>query len=447
MPSRKNTAELENRIAALEKELAESQACLDIFGVSAPAGLGIFDRDCRYVRLNQTLADFANRSIAEHIGNKPSDLLPGQLAGEIETVVQKILATGKAELNKRFIGSIPGGCGPDRHWLATLTPLRTSLGEIRGVGVIVVEETNLQQLRQSLSQQEALQVALLETIPARIFMKDCAGSYVYCNDIFVADVGLTKDEIIGKTDFDLFRPEMAERYRQADLQVISSGLPQEFEYQFEKNGREYFVLVRKTPFRNTAGNILGILGMFHDLTDEKQTERQLRIADHALEATLAGIAIADPVGRLTYVNRAFLKMWGFEREEEALGRSSSGFWDDHSESRQIMEKLQANGDFQGELTGRRLDGTTVHTLLAANLINDVNGRPLCIIGSFVDITARKAAERKLRDSEEQLRQIAEHIDDALWIIDKGKDKMLYVSPAYEKIWGLSRESLYRDARA
>lgn len=447
MPPNKTRAELEQRIAELEKKLAESQACVDFFGVDAPAGLVIFDQDCRYVRLNQYLARLANLSIAEHIGKKPGDLLPPELAAQIEADVQKIMATGEPMLNQGFTCALPGDPEPLRHWLSSIFPLRNATGTVTGVGSIVVEETSLQLLRESLNQQETLHLALLENIPARIFMKDCAGTYLYCNDVFAADVGLTKAEIIGKSDLDIFRPEMAERYRQADLQVISSGQVHEFEYQFGKDHREYFINVRKTPFRDSEGNILGILGIFQDLSDKRLTERQLFIADHALATTLAGIAISDPSGILTYANPAFLKMWGFDNAEEVLGRPAVEFWADPSISRQVTKELHDKGQWQGEMNGLKKDGTTFPSLLAANMVTDPAGNHVCMVGSFIDISARKAAEKKLLESEEQLRQITDNIDDVVWIIDIAGRQLLYISPAYEKIWGQPREALYRDPEA
>jgi PAS domain S-box-containing protein len=444
MASNTTRAELERRTAELEEKLAESQPCLDFFGVDAPAGLVIFDQDCRYVQINQYLARFANLSTAEHIGKKPSELLPPPLAAHLEANIRKILATGEPQLNQSFTLALPGDAEPLRSWLTSRFPLRNAAGSITGVGLVVVEETSLQQLRKSLNQHETLHLALLENIPARIFMKDCAGAYIYCNDIFAADVGIAKAEIVGKNDFDIFRPDMAERYRQADLQVISSGQGNEFEYQFEKDNREYFINVRKTPFRDSEGNILGILGFFDDLSEKRRTERQLFIADHALAATLAGIAIADPAGVLTFANPAFMKMWGCDHAEEVLGRSATEFWTNPSLSGEVIKALHEHGQWQGEMRGLRKDGTSFPTLLAANTVTDPAGNRICMIGSFIDISARKAAENKLLESEEQLRQITDNIDDAVWIMDTAEERLLYVSPAYEKIWGQPREILSRN---
>jgi PAS domain S-box-containing protein len=443
MPSQKTRAELEQRIAELENKLAESQACVDFFGVDAPAGLVIFDQECRYVQLNQYLARFTNRSIAEHLGKKPSDLLPPLLAAHIETNIRNVLASGEPQLNQSFTLALPGDSEPLRHWRTSRFPLRNAAGTITGVGSIVVEETGLQLLKKSLNQQETLHLALLENIPARIFMKDCAGTYLYCNDIFAADVGLAKAGIIGKNDFDIFRSDMAERYRQADLQVISSGQTHEFEYQFGKDHSEHFINVRKTPFRDAEGKILGILGIFQDLSEKRLTERQLFIADHALAATLAGIAIADPAGVLSHANPAFLKMWGFDKAEEVLGRSTTEFWSNPSLSREVIKELHVNGQWLGEMSGLRRDGMEFPTLLAANMVTDPAGNNICMICSFIDISARKAAEKKLLESEEQLRQITDNIDDAVWIMDTTEKQLLYVSPAYEKITGHPRDSLYR----
>jgi len=447
MPFNQTTANLRHRISELEKELELTGSCLKSFFGWSPVGFILFDLNLRYTRLNETIANIAGVSVEQLLGKKPSEILPQPLANYIEDQLKKVIATSAPLPHDPFSCILPDQPDLVRHWVASHFPLQSDQGEIYGVGVVVVEVTNLHQAMASLSKQEEFYRTLLESLPARIFIKDCSGKYLYCNNFFANDVGLSPAEITGKTDFDLFRSEKALRYSQADQEIITTGLTKEFEYQFEMNGRDYYIRVRKTPVRDGKGNIIGILGIFHDLTEEKQTERLLRIADHVLAATLAGIAIFDPDWNLTYVNEAFLSMWGYDQEGEVLGRPASEFWATPETALEVINELHDKGDWQGEMVGLKKDGTTIHTLLAANLVDDDNRQPLCMIGSFIDITERKAAEQKLWDSEEQLRQISDHIDDALWIIDTNKNQILYASPACEKVWGVSNESLFRNPEA
>ena len=153
-------------------------------------------------------------------------------------------------------------------------------------------------------------------------------------------------------------------------------------------------------------------------------------------------------GRITFINPAGLSILGVVREDEVLGRPVFDFIhpDEHPV---LIERLQQvlRGERSGsfvERTYRRPDGSRLDVELAATLYPDPGGPAMQIV--MRDVTERKVAEAALRESEEQFRQIAETIDEVFWSTTPDKNRMIYVSPAYERIWGRPCSELYANPR-
>jgi len=128
---------------------------------------------------------------------------------------------------------------------------------------------------------DALQVSknkyrvLLENLPQKIFLKDKNSVYISCNENYAADLKIKTAEIAGKTDYDFFPEELAEEYRADDKRIMKSGKAEDINEKYVQRGKEVFVHTVKTPVRDGAGNAIGILGIFRDITTERQAQKRL----------------------------------------------------------------------------------------------------------------------------------------------------------------------------
>jgi PAS domain S-box-containing protein len=118
------------------------------------------------------------------------------------------------------------------------------------------------------------------------------------------------------------------------------------------------------------------------------------IAVAALESSGTAIAIADAGVRLTWVNAAFLRLWGYARAEEVLGRSTTGFWADPAAAAQIATAIARDGAWEGELVARLADGRPATFRVSANRFGG-GAEPLRLIATFDDVTALRAAQSQL----------------------------------------------------
>src|SRR5262245_53491913 len=115
---------------------------------------------------------------------------------------------------------------------------------------------------------EALYTSLVESLPLNIFQKDRQFRLVFGNRRFCAALGRTLEQIRGRTDFDLFPRELAEKYRRDDLRVLETGaLVEDVEEILAADGRRHYVHVLKAPIRDAAGRTVGLQGAFWDVTD------------------------------------------------------------------------------------------------------------------------------------------------------------------------------------
>jgi PAS domain S-box-containing protein len=136
------------------------------------------------------------------------------------------------------------------------------------------------------------------------------------------------------------------------------------------------------------------LGIIRDITERKFAEKEHMIKNLAVDSTINAIALAEPKGKLTYVNPAFLNMWGYQ-ENDAEGRHFVEFWQDEHKALHIMDDIREKGKFIGESKAKRKDESQFDAQISASMVADESGKPLSAILSFIDITERKEVAKKL----------------------------------------------------
>lgn len=141
------------------------------------------------------------------------------------------------------------------------------------------------QVEARLDEATAVYQSLVISLPINFFRKDRSGKFVYANPQFCETVGVTLDQLRTKTDYDLFPWAFADKYRRDDLRILSSGQPwRDVEEHVDHTGESSFVEVLKAPVRDRSDNVVGIIGMFWDVTKRVQGEAAMRRAKELAEA-------------------------------------------------------------------------------------------------------------------------------------------------------------------
>lgn len=155
------------------------------------------------------------------------------------------------------------------------------VGIVGAVQDITAQKVAEQNLRESLLQQ----MAILNNIPDAAWMKDKDGHYIAFNEQFIKLLDLRQIDIVGKTDFDISPPHLAELYRKTDLQVMESKKRIIIEEELtDKKGNVFWVETAKTPIFNSAGQAVGTTGISHDITNRKQADIEREALIQELES-------------------------------------------------------------------------------------------------------------------------------------------------------------------
>ena len=153
------------------------------------------------------------------------------------------------------------------------------------IGCVAKDNTKRVQAERKLSESQAIYDSLVENLPIRVFRKNKKGEIVFANNQYCQDRNTTLSELIGKTDEDLFEPEMAAKYKKDDRWVLQTGLPfHAVEAHPRNDDRMGYVEILKAPVTDSKGRRVGIQGMFWDVTNKKEAEDALHLAKEMAEA-------------------------------------------------------------------------------------------------------------------------------------------------------------------
>lgn len=166
---------------------------------------------------------------------------------------------------------------------------------------------------------------LVENLPQRIFYKDTNLMYVSCNENYAGDLHITPDEIPGKTDYDFYPEELAEKYRADDKRIIASRQTEEIEEKYLRNGQELTIHTVKTPIKDENGNVIGVLGIFWDITEKVSLEKEAilnrQLAALGKIAASVGHEINNPLtGIINYAQILFNNSVEKSKEKDIASR-------------------------------------------------------------------------------------------------------------------------------
>jgi len=143
--------------------------------------------------------------------------------------------------------------------------------------------TQRQQAEVAVRRGEEMYRSLVEHLPQRIIVKDRNSVFVSCNANFAREHALQPEQIAGLDDFAFYPRELAEKYRADDQAVMAAEIPSELEELNQVDGQERWVHVHKVPYRDDLGQVVGVLGIFEDITSRKQAEAEICSLNQSLE--------------------------------------------------------------------------------------------------------------------------------------------------------------------
>ena len=268
-----------------EKALRESEARHKaLYESSRDAIMMIAPPTWKFIAGNQsTLELFGAQNEEEFITKGLWDVSPeyqpdGQLSSEkAKDMIEKAMKEGSNFFEWQHMKAD----GKEFH--ATVLLTRVDLEGRELLQATVRDITKYKQAMESLLKSETKYRTLVDNIPQKVFIKDLNSVYVSCNESYAETLKIKSSDIVGKTDYDFFPKELAEKYRTDDKRIIGLEKTESIDEKFVHNGEEIIVNTVKTPVKDEEGNIAGLVGIFWDITDRKRTENAIKTACEQLE--------------------------------------------------------------------------------------------------------------------------------------------------------------------
>ncbi|MBC8413806.1 MAG: PAS domain S-box protein [Nitrospira sp.] len=271
------------------------------------------------------------------------------------------------------VGDVRGGVGvavPMTGYFVlqreAITTMLYTYGVIWAIGflsIILIHRKSEQQYEERkkaekmLIESEGLLRTLIDTIPDLIWLKDTEGRYLSCNQRFEKFFGAAEEDIVGKIDYDFVGEAQADLFIMNDRRAIETATPvvNEEWITFADDGHRELLETIKTSMKDSSGRIIGVLGIGRDITARKKAEEQISMLSRIAEQVYDSVITVDLDHRISYVNDAFQKLYGYV-PEEVYGESPdmlnletgcSDFWN----------MLEKTGIWNGEIENRKKDGS------------------------------------------------------------------------------------------
>lgn len=249
--------------------------------------------------------------------------------------------------------------------------------------------------------------SVIEAPQDMIYVKDVEGRFLVANSALAEFLGRSKEEIIGKTNADIFPPDAARRADQEDEEILSTGKPNTYEHTMEIGGEKRTRLSEKAIFRDDEGNILGLVGISRDITERKRIEDALKKSQRLFEE-------AEEIGRIGHwewdyledrlvdCSEQYARIHGLTMEEMLTSHASYKQDQAMIHPGDIERFNKAETAARESLKGLNIEyriitaqGQLLHVQEISEFEVDATGKIIRTYGTLQDITERKQAEEEL----------------------------------------------------
>ena len=330
--------------------------------------------------------------------------------------------------------------------------------ENRIVYGVIQDITARKEVELELTRSEILNRSLVEHLPQRIFIKDINSVYLSCNVNYANDLGITPQQIVGKTDFEFVPDALAEAYRADDQSVMATGNLKNIVEPYLIGGVEHWIQTTKVPYHDERGKIIGVLGIFDDITLQRKQQEALKNSEERFKNIFVNSPIAielyNELGCLVDVNPACCALFGIKSADEVRGFLLFDDPNIPSDQKELLIKglpIQYEAEFDFDLVKKlklyatsRRGKVTLDVLVTP--IRKGEQQFFDYLVQIMDITERRQTEESLRKSEQKHRLLIQNLQSGL-VVHAPDTKVVFANDKAIKLLGLSLEQMQgKDAR-
>ncbi len=377
-------------------------ALFEKFFEHAPDGVVVIDPNGKIVRVNSEAERMFGYSREELIGQSVEVLIPEGFK-ELHATERRGFLTSP---RRRSMGA-----GLDLHARrkdGTEFPVDIMLSPVEAEeGLLVLsvirDITERMKAEEALRSSEHQLQAILDNSIAVVYLKDLSGRYITINRHFEALFEVDRKQVAGKTDYDLFPKEMADRFRANDEKVVQAGSSLEFEEVVPQDDGLHTYISIKFPLFDASGAPYAVGGISTDITERKRAEEALRSSEEHFRSLVESVKdyaifMLDREGRITSWNAGAEQIGGY-RAEEIIGQHASRLLTPEDIERRKLERelelAAAQGRYEEEGWRVKKDGTRFRANVIVSALKGESGQVRGFSVVTRDITERRRAQEAL----------------------------------------------------
>lgn len=360
--------------------------------------------DGLYLGCNTAFETYTGKQKADLIGKTVEEIWPKDLAAAYRADDESLLrkpGTHSYETQVQYAD------GTDHDAVIYRATYTDAAGHPAGIVGVVWDVTDRNRAIQALRDHLRFAEQLAEAIPSPVFFKDPEGRYLGCNRAFEQFCGLKREDVIGKTVFEVWSPDLAQTYHDADEALMKAPGVQAYEAPMRyADGTDHDVVFHRATFEKANGELDGIVGVFWDITERKRAEKALRRSEERfrriVENAPFGVLVTDASDAMVFVNRRFGELFRYHPEQIATLEDwrTRAFPDQHYRS-EVM--AQADMDIEQLQSGvlQSPPAREVHVMCGDGSVRDIEVVATIeddlVYSVYNDVTERNRAEQALRD--------------------------------------------------
>ncbi|QPC84158.1 PAS domain S-box protein [Phototrophicus methaneseepsis] len=393
----RHAADLEQHVQDRTAQLQIQKERVEVILNNSADGILLMDKDIRIEQANRAFEKLFACEIDDYVGHMLHDFI---CADDI-ALIQEMLETHDNVYLEPYLEPFMEVCALRAD--GTSFPAEIAIGRTKGSEFVCTfrDVSDRKRAEEALAEERNLLRTLIDTLPDAVYLKDVQHRFLLTNkshtQLWESEFN---EDFIGKTDFDILPHAIAEDLYAEEVKMFQTGEPiLNVELPSRPNDENaQWVSASKVPLKNLKGEVIGLVGIFHDITERKRRDRELQYYA-SVQASMSDAVIAtDPEYHIQSWNPAAERIYGW-RAEEAIGQHITKLLQTQFPSDEVRQHLQKlfedRGHWQSELVHTCKDGSKVNIQSNVTLLVEENGLPLGLVVVNRDITQRKKAELAL----------------------------------------------------
>jgi PAS domain S-box-containing protein len=425
-------------------ELQASEAHLRTLVETIPDLIWLKDAQGVYLTCNPMFERFFGAREAEIRGKTDFDFVDKELAEFFRKHDRIAMEAGKPSINEEWVTFADDG---HRALLETIkTPMRDARGNLIGVLGIARDITEVSEAREELRRKESYQRAILDNFPFLVWLKDTESRFLAVNQAFAEACGVAAGDLVGKTDLDVWPKALAEAYRADDKLVLACGARKVVEEEVVDYDQRKWFETYKAPVLDSAGQVLGTVGLARDISERKRVEDALRESEFFLKESqkigrLGGWR-ADPVNNTVMWTEGVYAMLELPPSYQPDLANALNYYLPASRQRvaeSLQRCIQSGESFVIPVELQTSSGREIWGELRG-FPHYCDGKIDYLMGTLQDTSERRASEKALRDESELRKTMMESLPGVFYVFDAA-GRFLMWNRNMERIAGRSAEEL------